>query len=202
MEERGMAKVAQHICNRIQSVFQESSTPNLHHPTPLDALVAELSAHATRGARVVVHGVGREGLMMRAFAMRLAHLGMQSHCVGDVTCPCVGEGDLLIASAGPGGFSTVNAICTVAREAGARVMVITAQPEGQAAGLADRVVVVPARTMADDEDDKFGGDEEVLMMGSLYEGALFVLFEMVVFRVSKVLGQTPDAIRARHTNLE
>jgi 6-phospho-3-hexuloisomerase len=39
-------------------------------------------------------------------------------------------------------------------------------------------------------------------MGSVYEGALFLLFEVMVLRLRDILGVTPDEMRARHTNLE
>ncbi len=39
-------------------------------------------------------------------------------------------------------------------------------------------------------------------MGSLYEGALFVLFEIMVLRLANIFGETPDTMRARHTNME
>jgi 6-phospho-3-hexuloisomerase len=42
----------------------------------------------------------------------------------------------------------------------------------------------------------------VLPMGSLYEGAQFLLFELVVLQLRDRLGVAPEAMRARHTNLE
>ena len=39
-------------------------------------------------------------------------------------------------------------------------------------------------------------------MGSLYEGALFVLFEVIILKLIKMLNVTPEAMRANHTNLE
>jgi 6-phospho-3-hexuloisomerase len=39
-------------------------------------------------------------------------------------------------------------------------------------------------------------------MGSVYEGALFLLFEVMVLRLRDRLGVTPDEMRSRHTNLE
>ena len=39
-------------------------------------------------------------------------------------------------------------------------------------------------------------------MGSLYEGAQFVLFEVMVLRLRERLAIAPEAMRARHTNLE
>ncbi|PAN39644.1 hypothetical protein PAHAL_7G257300 [Panicum hallii] len=193
------------ICAQIAAVFSAPSA----HPPARPVLVSELAAAAARGGRVFVHGVGREGLMMRALCMRLAHLGLPAHCVGDVTTPPAGGGDLLVASAGPGAFSTVDAICAVARGAGARVLLLTARPEGDfPPRQADVVAYLPAQTMADEEEEAKATETESapsrakLPMGSLYEGAMFVLFEMVVLELARVLGQSPAQMRARHTNLE
>ncbi|EAY95203.1 hypothetical protein OsI_17022 [Oryza sativa Indica Group] len=186
------------ICAQIAAVFSGD-------PAARPVLVAELAAAAARGGRVFVHGVGREGLMMRALCMRLAHLGLPAHCVGDVTAPPASPGDLLLASAGPGAFSTVDAICGVARGAGARVVLLTAKPDGDfPRRQADVVAHLPAQTMADDEEatTESSPAKAKLPMGSLYEGAMFVLFEMVVLELARVLGQSPAQMRARHTNLE
>jgi len=189
------------ICAQVAAVFSAPSA----HPPARSVLVSELAAAAARGGRVFVHGVGREGLMMRALCMRLAHLGLPAHCVGDVTAPPAAGGDLLVASAGPGAFSTVDAICGVARGAGARVLLLTARPEGEFPRLqADVVAHLPAQTMADEEEAaaESAPSRAKLPMGSLYEGAMFVLFEMVVLELTRVLGQSPSQMRARHTNLE
>ena len=68
--------------------------------------------------KIALYGVGREGLAMKGFAMRMFHLGLESFAVGDMTSSRVGDGDLLLASAGPGYFSTVEALCNKARENG------------------------------------------------------------------------------------
>jgi len=91
-------------------------------PAALEGMVSELAG----AGRIVCYGVGREGLMMRALAMRLYHMGLDAHVVGDMSCPPVGPGDLLVVSAGPGGFSTVNGLIGVARAAGARIACVTA----------------------------------------------------------------------------
>ncbi|MEZ5797866.1 MAG: SIS domain-containing protein [Paracoccaceae bacterium] len=120
------------------------------------AAIAPASFERLAGAiaaahRVVCHGVGREGLMMRALAMRLYHLGLAAHVAGDMSCPPLGPGDLLIISAGPGAFATVAALQGVARDAGAQVACVTAQPDGAVPRAADLVLHIPAQTMADDQ---------------------------------------------------
>lgn len=198
LEASESAAFAAQICNHLSSVF----TATASSPPPLTILVDEISAAAGRGGKVFVYGVGREGLMMKALCMRLFHLGLSAHCVFDMTTPPIAAPDLLIASAGPGGFSTVDAICGVARGGGARVVVLTAQPEtGSSVAYATAVAHIPAQTMADDRAGSESG-RALLPMGSVYEGAMFVLFEMAVYKLGQVLGRSPDEIRARHTNLE
>ena len=164
-------------------------------PAVMQAMVEELA----RASRVVCYGVGREGLMMRALAMRLYHMGLDAHVAGDMSCPPVGPGDLLIVSAGPGGFSTVMGLIGVAREAGARIACVTAQPQGAAPQAADLVFQIPAQTMADDQG---AAATSVLPMGSLFEGAQYLAFELLILTLRDHLAVSPDAMRARHTNLE
>ena len=86
-----------------------------------------------------------------------------------------------------------------ARDAGARVLFITAEPETPSARGADLVLCVPAQTMARDAGADEGG---ILPMGSVYEGALFFLFELIVADLKDRLGETAATMRARHTNME
>ncbi len=174
----------------------------------LSAVVAAVDPGAVGAAvaaiagakRLALYGVGREGLMMKALAMRLYHLGLDAHVVGDMSTPPLGAGDLLLVSAGPGHFSTVAALLEVAGSAGARTLCFTAQPEGAVPRAADLVLVLPAQTMADDQAG--GATTSVLPMGSLYEGAQYLVFELLVLALRARLGESPESLRARHTNLE
>jgi 6-phospho-3-hexuloisomerase len=160
--------------------------------------IERLCGEIRAAGRIACYGVGREGLMIKALCMRLMHLGLDAHVVGDMTTPPLGRGDLLLVSAGPGWFSTVDALVGVAAEAGARTVVFTAQPDGRVRARADLVVHLPAQTMADDQTATAG----LLPMGSLYEAAQLVLYDLVSLILRDELGQTPDDMRARHTNLE
>lgn len=164
---------------------------------PPDA--ADAFIEAIVGAkRIAIYGAGREGLQMDGFAMRLFHMGLDVHLVGDMTTPPVGTGDLLIVSSGPGASNIGDALIRVARKAGAKVAVVTAQPKGRTPSLADVIFYIPAQTMADDQ----GGGVSVLPMGSLFETAQMILFEIVVLMLRSKLGETAETMRARHTNLE
>ena len=147
----------------------------------------------------VVFGGGRERLQIMGFAMRLYHMGRTVAVEGDMTTPPVGKGDLFIVTVGPGEISTALALLGVAKAAGATILVITAQPQGRAAAYADFVLHLPAQTMADDQGER---RRSVLPRGSLYEGALFVLFEIMILKLVALLKVTPEAMRVNHTNLE
>lgn len=160
----------------------------------VEALIQTLAG----AKRIVLYGVGREGLMMKALAMRLYHMGLDAHVVGDMTTPPVGPGDVLLASAGPGYFSTVDALMGVARNAGAKTACFTAQPDGEVPANADLTMVLPAQTMADDTS----GPTSFLPMGSLYEGVQYLFYEYLVLMLRDRLGVRPENMRAHHTNLE
>ena len=147
----------------------------------------------------VVFAGGRERLQIMGFAMRLYHMGVPVAVEGDMTTPPVGEGDLFIVTCGPGEISTALALMGVAKAAGATILFITAQPDSPGGALADYIVTLPAQTMADDQGER---KTSVLPMGSLFEGALFVLFEVMILKLIARLEISPEEMRARHTNLE
>lgn len=159
----------------------------------LDEVVDELLA----ARRIACYAGGREGLVMRGLVMRLFHAGLDVHYVGEMTCPAVGPGDVVVLSCGPGNISVVEALAGVAKRDGARVLYLTAQPTTPPADRADRVVAVTAQTMADDHESA-----AVLPMGSAYEIALFVLVDLITNRVRRRRTEPVEALRSRHTNLE
>jgi 6-phospho-3-hexuloisomerase len=163
-----------------------------------DAAADPLIEAIVGAKRIVLFGCGREGLQMRGFAMRLFHMGREVAVWGDMTTPPVGPGDLLIVSAGPGALATAEVLVGIARKAGARTALITAQAGGELARQVDVVTVIPAQTMADDQ----GPALSVLPMGSLFETAQMIFFELVILKLRPRVHETSQTMRARHTNLE
>lgn len=147
--------------------------------------------------RIFAYGLGREGLVMRGFAMRLMHLGLKVAVVGDMTTPPIGPKDVFLVSCGPGYLATVEALMTVARQAGGRIVGFTAQPQAPLLHQADLVVFLPAQTMAQAEQSS-----SAQAMGSAFEQSLWILLDALMPRLQNTLGQTADDLRQRHTNLE
>lgn len=177
--------------------------------TVADAIDSVAVIHACEriagAGRVVAYGCGRERLQLAGFVMRLHHLGLRVAMQGDMNAPPLGPGDLFICSAGPGDLSTVTALMQVARAAGADILMLTGQPDAAPVALATDVIFIPAQTMANDggkAGENNGAAASVLPMGSLYEGAMFLLFEVMILDLRDRLGIPADLMRARHTNME
>jgi len=148
--------------------------------------------------RVFVCGAGRVGISSRALAMRLVHLGKQTHWVNDDTTPGIGEGDLLIANSGSGSSASTCNVVSQAKKARAWIATITANPEGKIALLSDVVVVLPAQTYKANRETW----NSVLPMGSQFELCLWVLQDILSLTLMEKMRVSAAEMGTRHRNLE
>lgn len=160
------------------------------------AAVEELA----RAPRVFLAGAGRSGLAVRGFAMRLMHMGMAAHLVGEVTTPSIGKGDLLVIGSGSGRTSSLLAMARKAKELEARVLLATIDPRSPIAELADVVVAIPAPSPKATAGS--GVLASIQPMGSLFEQSLFILCDTMIVLLMRRCGVTAEAMFARHANLE
>lgn len=164
----------------------------------IDAHAFDSFCSTIAGARRVVgFGLGREGLAVRGFCMRLAHLGSDVHMAGDVTALPVTTGDVVLVTSGPGNLTLTRAMIDLAHRAGATVVVVTAQPDAPDPRAADLAITIPAQTMASDLDSR-----SLLAMGTAFEIALGIFFDLAVIRLQQLRGQSLADLRSRHFNLE
>ena len=160
-------------------------------PKVVDQLIDEI----LRAKAVHLYAMGRMQLSVRAFAMRLTHMGIPTHIVYDTTSPRIRPGDLLI-----GHCAVTNVelnVIRLAKDAGARIALLTAHPENDHGQLADLCVRIPGQI--------FGGPEEVKSaqpMASLLEQALFLFTDIVVMLLIERKGVSIQAMQENHTNLE
>ncbi len=154
--------------------------------------IERLAGEIMQARRILVYGVGRTGLMLQAFAMRLMHLGLDGHFVGQMSAPPVGKGDLFLTVLSVGKLATGDALIASARAAGARVLVISSRPK--LVSGADAVIELPAQTMADPMTS-------ALPLGSPFELALLLFCDLTVAALMTTLGRSNADLAARHTNL-
>ena len=136
----------------------------------------------------------------------------QAFVVGEVLSTAVDAGDVLLVSAGPGYFSTVTALSGEAQRAGAKVIVFSSQPPSPLQDFADVCIQVPATCLpptplllpaAASAAPRMASGDSVLLMGSSYELALQLFFDIVCILLrNKLGGVSTGQMLARHTNLE
>ena len=163
------------------------------------AQVDHICAAITAADRVFVAGKGRSGLQMRAFAMRLMHLGLTAHVVDDVTTPAIAAGDLLLIGSSSGRTSSLLRYIDTVREAGAALAAFTGNLDSPIAAAATTLVYIPASNF---KAGRKTGIDSVLVMGSLFEHCLGLLCDLIIIRLKAARELDEAAMNARHANLE
>ena len=90
--------------------------------------------------RVYVAGAGRSGLIARAFAMRMLHLGFEVYVVGETITPALQPGDLLVVFSGSGETHSMVTFSGTVKDLGGIVCLITASSDSKMCRIADCVV--------------------------------------------------------------
>lgn len=157
--------------------------------------------------RILVMGVGRSGLIGRAFAMRLMHLGFEVYVLGETITPAVGKGDLVIAISGSGTTKLAVTAAQIGKEVGATVVAITSFPKSDLGRLADHVVQVRGRTKVAEETDYFtrqmtGVHEPMAPLGTIFEVAVTVFLDSLVVELMYRLGRSEKELMRHHATIE
>ncbi|HIQ23481.1 MAG TPA: 6-phospho-3-hexuloisomerase [Pyrodictium delaneyi] len=159
------------------------------------------------GHKVLVMGAGRSGLVGRAFAMRLMHLGFNVYVLGETITPSIGKDDVVVAISGSGRTKLIVTAAEAAKKVNATVIAITSYPDSPLGQLADIVVEIPGRTKMAPDIDYFarqilGIHEPLAPLGTLFEDTALVFLDGVVVELMHRLGKSEADLRAKHANIE
>ena len=179
-----------------ETSFQEVSASILEEVRRALSTVREEEAEALRAALrqasgAFVTGEGRSGLVGRCFAMRLMHLGLRAHVIGETTTPAVGASDLLVAISGTGESEVTCGRARLAASKGARVAAITAARESALARGAHLALVIPAGAAG---SEQYGG--------SAFEQAALIAMEAIAFQLQRELERSAREMDERHATVE
>ncbi len=143
------------------------------------------------GARkIFLYGVGRSGLIAKAFAIRLVQMGLEVFFVGETVTPIVEEGNVVIIVSYTG--ETMSAIQTanIVRRVGAKVVALTAHSNSKLGTASNLVIEVhPPK----DEEKK-----RLAPLGTLFEDATLIYLDSIVAVLMEKLGQSEGSMRKRH----
>ncbi|WP_321211416.1 6-phospho-3-hexuloisomerase [Methanothermobacter sp. DP] len=161
----------------------------------------------TSAGNVFVLGLGRSGLVAKAFAMRLMHLEINVFVVGETITPAINEGDALIAISGSGRTSYIVNAARIARERGARVVAVTSHPESELGGIADLTVTVRGRTKIDGEKNYMkrqirGNHHSRTPLGTLFEISALVFLDGLIAELMHRLDKREEDLNERHSVFE
>ncbi|MDT7900450.1 MULTISPECIES: 6-phospho-3-hexuloisomerase [Acidianus] len=160
-----------------------------------------------RNGKVLVMGAGRSGLVGRAFAMRLLHLGYNAYVLGETIVPAIGKNDLAIAISGSGRTRLILTAAEAAKEAKATLIAVTSYADSPIGKIADVVVEVPGRTKYSQFEDYFarqilGITEPLAPLGTLFEDTTQMFLDGVVAELMLRLKKTEEDLRQIHANIE
>ncbi|OMF37361.1 6-phospho 3-hexuloisomerase [Paenibacillus sp. FSL H8-0548] len=158
----------------------------------------QLTDAISKAGRVFVAGAGRSGLMMRAFAMRLMHLGLDVYVVGETVTRSLSKDDLLLIGSGSGETKSLIPMAEKAHSLEAKVGALTLSETSTIGGLADIVVRLPGAPK-----DQAGDTASTIQpMGSLFEQILLLLCDTIILRLMAREELSGKAMYGNHANLE
>ena len=145
--------------------------------------------------RVFVYGAGRSGLVAKAFAIRLMHLGFQTFVIGETITAPVQQGDLVVIISGSG--ETIPAVMTaeIAQNLKASVVSITGKRKSDIARFADITIYISA-ACKDIERKKFAP------LGTLFEASVWILLDGLIADLLESKHESEENMRSRHATLQ
>jgi 6-phospho-3-hexuloisomerase len=138
------------------------------------------------------------GLASTAFAMRLAHLGLNAFMLGDSNVSAISKGDLLLVSSGSGETQTIYDLVCIAKIHGARVALVTGNPLSRMGLLADVIVNLKSPSKINNTND-FKSRQP---MTTLNEQCLWLFFDAVVLELMEKMKIKDEDMKKRHSILE
>lgn len=141
MEEQiSIRELVRMMGSKIQSLAESLSEENTQ----------QFLTEICNARRIYVTGAGRSGLVAKAFAMRLMHLGLNVYVVGETIAPALKAGDTMVVFSGSGETRLIAEYAENAKKYGARICLITAFPESRIGRIADVVVEIESMRREDE----------------------------------------------------
>jgi 6-phospho-3-hexuloisomerase len=168
-----------------------------------------------KAPKIFVYSRGRVLLALKAFCMRLNHLGLTARVVGDITTPFIAKDDLLIVGSPLGFPSSIDRYIKIAKNCGAKVIGVTSNLRGPLWAECDGLVTIKARSYTSHPEDfkkrELNDAEKYAVellnipseqpMGTSFEQLILLTTDYLILKLQKKLNQAEKQLRARFTNL-
>ena len=157
---------------------------------------------------VFVVGAGRSGLVGKAFAMRLMHLGISAYVVGETITPAINKDDAILAISGSGETNTIVSAAKTSKERGAKVLSFTSYVESSLGKLSDVSIYIQGRTKAESDDKNYlkrqidGNYSSLTPLGTAFELTSLVFLDGIIAQLMNEMGETESDLKSRHAVIE
>ena len=176
------------ILSELDSALKTSDFTDLHN----------FISKITSASNIVVFGAGRVGLMIKTFAMRLNHLGLNSFFLGEINLPATGKGDLLVIGSGSGNTKSVVSIAQIAQSKGLDIISVTSNIDSKIAGLSSSLVHLNCQTKESVAEPKLS----IQPMTTIFEQSLLIFLDALVLDLMETLGEDNESMSKRHNVIE
>ena len=162
----------------------------------------------TDAENVFVIGAGRSGLVAKAFAMRLMHLGISAYVVGETISPAINDEDCILAISGSGETNTIVSAAKTSKKRGARILSLTSYPKSSLGKISDVSIYVRGRTKAEADDKNYlkrqidGNYTSLTPLGTAFELTSLIFLDGLICELMNRLGKTENDLKKRHAVLE
>ena len=146
--------------------------------------------------RIFVYGAGRSGLVARAFAIRLVHLGFQTFVIGETIGAPIKKGDLVVLVSGSGEKIPTVMTAEITRDIGAQLVVVTTEKNSRITSFAGVVIVLASDGKESEEHKKLAP------LGTLFEASAWVFLDGLVAELMERKGETETSMRLRHATFD
>jgi 6-phospho-3-hexuloisomerase len=147
---------------------------------------------------ILVYGAGRVGLMMKTFAMRLNHLGLNCSYIGEMGVPRTGKGDLLIIGSGSGTTKSSVVLVEIAKSKNLEVICITTAANSIISKLSSSKLVINCPN----KDSNSLLTKSVQPMTTLFEQSLLIVLDSLVLDLMAELNEDNLSMSTRHNVIE
>lgn len=191
-----------------EEILREMSRAiNAIDPGQVETLLDTLLHTKMDGRKALVVGAGRSGLVGKAFAMRLMHVGIDVYVMGETITPAIGEGDIVIIISGSGSGAMSTTAASMAKRLGSLIFAVTSYPDSELAQISDHVIVVPGREVVAEESDYqsrqlLGEHESLAPMGTLFEDTCAVFLDGLIAELMARLEISEASMRKKHSTIE
>jgi 6-phospho-3-hexuloisomerase len=154
--------------------------------------IQKIVSHLMRANRIFIYGTGRSGLLGRAFAIRLVHLGFQAFVIGETITAPVQKDDCVVLISGSGITIPVVMTAEIAVNLEAKLILITANKKSPIDSLSNVTIILsPTNKKAN-----------LAPLGTLFEASAWVFLDGIIAELMEKKEENEETMRKRHATLE